>query len=229
MKTVAIDVVKRIEKEMDTDIMTLDEVASYLRVSERTVYDWVQRGELPGGKIGTSWRFRRCEVDHWVDRRLGSGAWRKNVPVSIASALVPERCTVVSLDTKQAVLEHLVCLIASAPEVGSKDVLAEAVMRREALMSTGIGSGLAVPHVRHQSISNAVMAVTVSGTDLKDYDSLDGKPVRIVAMIAAAQGQHTQHIQLLAALSRKIRESSIRRKLLRASDGEEIYQTLVIG
>jgi len=44
------------------DILTIEEVAKYLRVSERTVYDWAQKGEIPSGKIGTVWRFKKTEM-----------------------------------------------------------------------------------------------------------------------------------------------------------------------
>ena len=47
---------------MEDDILTIEEVAKYLRVSERTVYDWAQKGEIPSGKIGTVWRFKKSEV-----------------------------------------------------------------------------------------------------------------------------------------------------------------------
>jgi len=46
---------------MDDDILTIEEVAKYLRVSERTVYDWAQKGEIPSGKIGTVWRFKKAK------------------------------------------------------------------------------------------------------------------------------------------------------------------------
>lgn len=44
---------------MEDDILTIEEVAKYLRVSERTVYDWAQKGEISSGKIGTVWRFKK--------------------------------------------------------------------------------------------------------------------------------------------------------------------------
>ncbi|MDR0513057.1 MAG: helix-turn-helix domain-containing protein, partial [Treponema sp.] len=47
----------------ENDILTIDEVAKYLRVSERTVYDWAQKGEIPAGKIGTVWRFKRADLE----------------------------------------------------------------------------------------------------------------------------------------------------------------------
>ena len=56
--------------KMDGDILTIEEVAKYLRVSERTVYDWAQKGEIPAGKIGTVWRFKKSEVENWVNARL---------------------------------------------------------------------------------------------------------------------------------------------------------------
>ena len=57
---------------MPHEIMTIEEVAEYLRVSERTVYDWAQKGQLPGGKLGTTWRFKRTDIEHWVSSRLGA-------------------------------------------------------------------------------------------------------------------------------------------------------------
>ena len=55
---------------IDDPILTIDEVAKYLRVSERTVYDWAHKGEIPAGKIGTVWRFKKSEIEKWVDHRL---------------------------------------------------------------------------------------------------------------------------------------------------------------
>ena len=52
------------------DIMTVKEVADYLRVSERTIYDWATKGHIPCGKLGTTWRFKRAEIEQWVNRRL---------------------------------------------------------------------------------------------------------------------------------------------------------------
>ena len=67
---------------MDDDILTIEEVARYLRVSERTVYDWAQKGEIPSGKIGTVWRFKKSEIERWVNERLSS-----NRPANIFSVV----------------------------------------------------------------------------------------------------------------------------------------------
>jgi excisionase family DNA binding protein len=60
---------KLVEKMMtDTDgeILTLDEVAAYLKAGKRTVYRLAQKGEIPAFKLGGTWRFRRSELDAWI-------------------------------------------------------------------------------------------------------------------------------------------------------------------
>lgn len=51
----------------DGEILTLDEVAAYLRAGKRTVYRLAQNGEIPAFKVGGTWRFRRSELDRWTD------------------------------------------------------------------------------------------------------------------------------------------------------------------
>jgi len=54
---------------MMDEIMTLQDVAEYLKISDRTVYGYAQRGVLPGIKVGTAWRFRKADLDEWLDRQ----------------------------------------------------------------------------------------------------------------------------------------------------------------
>ena len=49
------------------DLMTLDEVAAYLRLSRDTVYRMAQTGNLPASKVGVQWRFRKADVDQWLE------------------------------------------------------------------------------------------------------------------------------------------------------------------
>ena len=57
---------------MNDDIMTLQDVAEYLKISVRTAYGYAQKGILPAFKVGTAWRFRKTDLDVWVEaqRRL---------------------------------------------------------------------------------------------------------------------------------------------------------------
>lgn len=51
---------------MDTDIMTIKEVAEYLKLTEKTAYRLVAEGKIPGFKVGGAWRFRKSEIDRWI-------------------------------------------------------------------------------------------------------------------------------------------------------------------
>ena len=50
-----------------TDVMTVREVAEYLKVKDRTIYRLVANREIPGFKVGGSWRFRKTEIDQWTE------------------------------------------------------------------------------------------------------------------------------------------------------------------
>ncbi len=55
---------------MPADIMTIREVADYLKLTEKTAYRLAAEGKIPGFKVGGSWRFRRDEIEAWIDRQL---------------------------------------------------------------------------------------------------------------------------------------------------------------
>ncbi|MCB9946159.1 MAG: helix-turn-helix domain-containing protein [Geminicoccaceae bacterium] len=58
---------------MDTDVMTIREVAEYLKLTEKTAYRLAAEGEIPGFKIGGSWRFRKGDIDAWIEARKQQG------------------------------------------------------------------------------------------------------------------------------------------------------------
>lgn len=55
----------------DGEILTLDEVAAYLKAGKKTVYRLAQQGEIPAFKLGGTWRFRRSELDGWIAAQIG--------------------------------------------------------------------------------------------------------------------------------------------------------------
>lgn len=54
---------------MDTDILTVKELAEYLKLNEKTAYRLAAKGQIPGFKIGGSWRFRKSEIDMWIEEQ----------------------------------------------------------------------------------------------------------------------------------------------------------------
>jgi excisionase family DNA binding protein len=53
----------------EDEILTLQDVAAYLKMAEKTLYGYAQRGIVPGIKIGSAWRFRKTDIDAWLEER----------------------------------------------------------------------------------------------------------------------------------------------------------------
>lgn len=213
------------------EIMTVQEVADFLRVSERTVYDWATHGIIPCGKLGTTWRFKRSEVEKWVDEQLSSSS-KKDVsfsPISLKDILDPAHIIIMETDSKDAALLAMLDNLDRTGAIHDKAAVTEGIFQREKLMSTGVGLGIGIPHVRMDDIHNLLMAVGVSTQDIKDYESLDGEPVQLIFMILAGKDQHTLHIKTMAAIAARLKSPVLREMLIQAKDTETIYNLLTEG
>ena len=90
--------------------------------------------------------------------------------------------------TKADALSELVDLIAERRPIPDAAVIKEKILAREELMSTGIGLGIGVPHVRLDHLKHPLAAVGISRVGIADYGSLDDQPVRIICMILVPVG-----------------------------------------
>ncbi len=204
---------------MDHEIMTIEEVAEYLRVSERTVYDWAQKGQLPCGKLGTTWRFKRSDIEGWVNQQLGAPKTSVFQGEGLLSKILsPDRVVFLEDCGKENALKTLCAALATSPLIQSEEELSEAIFKREKLMSTGIGFGIGVPHVRLPSVADVVMALGIAREPIADYQSLDEVPVQIICMVAAGSTQHPEYIRTLSVLSSRLKGESVRKALIASPD-----------
>ena len=212
---------------MESDIMTIEEVAQYLRVSEQTVYDWAQKGEIPAGKIGMAWRFKKSDITNWVNERLSANdTKRKKEDIKIKNILTPERILFIQKTEKRAALRELALSLASAPEVKKSDELVTEILKREDLMSTAIGRGIALPHVRLSSVTDLVCAVGICKTPLADFQTVDDVPVNLLFMLAASYNQQSYYLQTIAYFSARLKSTMLRAALLNASSPLDAYNLL---
>ena len=56
----------------EDEMLTIDDVAAYLKLKPQTIYKWAQTGKIPGAKFGKEWRFRRSAIEQWIDRQISS-------------------------------------------------------------------------------------------------------------------------------------------------------------
>ena len=211
----------------DDDILTLEEVAKYLRVSERTIYDCAQKGEIPAGKIRTAWRFKKSEIDKWVNDKLTMNNLNPKInPVNAQSILSLHRILFLNYSSKRDVLLAMAENLAAAPQIKNSQELSTEILKREELMSTAIGCGIAIPHVRLSSVTDLVVSVGISRVDIVNFHPLDDEPVRLVFMIAAAHNQHAYYLQALSWFSTRLKDKNLRHSLLSAKTEQEVYDLL---
>lgn len=212
---------------MEDDILTIEEVAKYLRVSDRTVYDWAQKGEIPAGKIGTVWRFKKSEVENWVNARLSSDSNKQSeMTIQVRNILSPDRIVFINHTSKHDALVELADVLGTAPQVKNSAELTQEILKREELMSTAVGKGIAIPHVRLSSITDLVMAVGVCKKPITDFQAIDEQPVNLLFMIAAAYNQHSYYLKTISHFAGKLKDNDLRNAINIATSEQEVFNLL---
>ena len=137
-----------------------------------------------------------------------------------------DRIIFLNCTSKREALLTLAENISTAPEIINPEELSTEILKREELMSTAIGLGIAIPHVRLSSVSDLVVSVGISQSDILDFQTLDDQPVRILFMIAAAYNQHAYYLQTLSFFSARLKSLELRTALLSAKTPQEVYGLL---
>lgn len=126
-----------------------------------------------------------------------------------------------STDDKYSLLETLVHLAAKSGKVKDTDSVIQKVIDREKLMSTGVGKGIALPHAKTDAVEDSVGALAILKEEI-DFDSIDGKPVKLVFLLLGQESNVGNHLRLLSIISRILNNDSFRTKLINASNQDEI-------
>jgi PTS system fructose-specific IIA component len=141
---------------------------------------------------------------------------------SVTSLLSPERVKVGLEGTdKGEIIDAVVALLDGAAGVGDLQRVREDVERREMLMSTGVGKGLALPHARSTGVSSTVAAFATTARPV-DYDAFDDQPVRLVLLLVGPDAERGTHVRLLSRVSRMMSDDAFRERLLSAPDADAV-------
>ena len=124
---------------------------------------------------------------------------------------------------KEAVINELIDLLDAKGFFTNRDGVLEAVMSRERMQSTGIGAGMAIPHGKSNDTKELVMAIGIADEPI-EFESIDGKPVKIIFLLVSPATQTGLHIQALAAISRLMMNQEFKTKLENATSAEDVYE-----
>ena len=126
---------------------------------------------------------------------------------------------------KKDALNELLDLICKDDKITNEKVFRKEIFKREKLMSTGIGYGIAIPHARHKTVTDFVMVMGRKKEGL-EYESIDDKPVKLIIMIGASDNQDKDYIKLLSRLMLRLKNKDFVKNILNADNSKEIYSLI---
>ena len=126
---------------------------------------------------------------------------------------------------KRAAIFELVDLLGERGRVSNPADLKAAVWQRESTRTTGIGHGLAIPHGKSHECERLVMAIGKPAEPI-EFQSIDGRPVGILFLLAGPPDQTGPHIKALAQVSRLMTRDTVRAEILDAPDAQTLYDLI---
>jgi len=143
------------------------------------------------------------------------------------SDLLKESTITVSLEhtDKTGIIEELLDLAEKSGKISNRAEALKAVLDREALMSTGLEKGIAIPHAKSSTASEICMALAISKEGV-DFESADGEPSHLFFFLLAPESAAGQNVQVLAQIARLSGDPSFCEALKSASTPEEAYAVI---
>lgn len=212
--------------------LTVRDAAEMFGVPEKTVYRWIEEGSIPVYRLRDQHRFSRAELLEWgtaqglslspalLHLHDAAGSSQPAIADAMERGGIHYR---VPGETKEAVLKSVVSRLPLPDEV-DQEFLYEILIAREAVGSTGIGDGIALPHVRSPIILHVEEPV-VSLCYLEhhvDFGAIDGKPVHVVFTLVTPTVR--THLFLLARLAFLLREAAFHEAVMREEPPETLLR-----
>jgi excisionase family DNA binding protein len=220
-----------------SEILTLSEVAQYLKIAEKTVLRMAHRGEIPAAKVGNQWRFLKPLIDNWLIAKMD------NVPLAAGFArliespetnLIPfarllhESFIILSLTpgAKEEVLNQLVAPLIENNLIGDRDGYVRKLLAREQMLSTAMEHGIAIPHIRNPKENPPGITLIVVGRcqEGTDFDSLDNEKTRLFFLILS--DSEALHIRVLAKISKILLKQETIDAIMNAKTEREIIDII---
>jgi excisionase family DNA binding protein len=216
-------------------VLTLLEIARYLKVSRKTIFRMLRDGRLSGFKVGKQWRFLKPVVDDWVTNKMQvlpeknlihvAATARKDIPLS---RLIGEERIVPDLrpGSKSDILKQLITPLERLGLIDDPADYLDKLLAREKMISTAVGHGVAFPHLRHPALNPVrehciVLGICPAGTSFK---ALDGKKTHLFALLSTPS--EIVHLQLLAKASLLFRKPSVMRRLIAAKTRSQVLEII---
>jgi PTS system nitrogen regulatory IIA component len=212
--------------------LTVRNVAELLNISEKSVYRWIAEGNLPAYRVSGQYRFSRSEILEWaqaqrinVNPKTFQDSEENAAPLPDLVDAIQAGGIFYRLDgsDKESILRSLVEHL-RLPEEVDRGFLLQVLLAREALGTTAVGEGVAIPHVRNPMVLQVSKPmVTVGFLDKPvEFGSLDGRLVYVLLSVVSPTVR--AHLHLLAQIAHTLRVPEVKQVLQRQGGREEILE-----
>jgi len=224
------------DKLKKNNVMTTQELAEYIKLNEKTIIKMAQKGKLPGVKIGNQWRFHLSAIDSYLqgqivkstDADLDKIIQTETEVIPLSRLVSTEQIELnMTAQNSEDVLVGLAKIAVYNKLTTQGQVLLEELTKREKMMSTAIGNGVAVPHPRNPSpvLFQKPSVLLARLTKAIDFNAPDGKRVSIFFMICAPN--EFVHLRLLAKIAKLLHGENTRERITNARKKEDIMHILL--
>jgi len=224
------------DSESAQAVMTLAEMADFLKVGHKTLMRMAQDGEIPAAKVGGQWRFLREVIEDWLERRM-QGVPKEELYqlVETAPAIVPVSRLIprelILLDvrpgSKETVLAQLLEPLQAEGLLNDPGPILEKLILRENMMSTAIAPGVAFPHPRDPQVWDLARPYVALGLcrDGTDFGALDHGKTHLFFLVCS--GKEVTHLRLMAKMALLAREKSAMQQIRQAGTVDEVVCALM--
>lgn len=206
------------------------DAAKILDVSERTIYRWIDQGLLPAYRVNEQYRFNRAELLEWatsqrinVSAEIFSEPESASTPLSTLTEALRAGGIFYRVDgtDKATVLRSVVDILRIPAEV-DREFLFQVLLARESLGSTGIGDGIAIPHVRNPVVLHiAQPSVTLCFLEHAiQFGALDNQPVNTLFTLISPTVR--SHLHILSRLAYLLRDAEMKAAVKQQASRDEI-------
>lgn len=218
------------------EVMTLSQVAEYLQLSEKTVLRMCQKGDIPGAKIASQWRFMRSVIRDWLagqmqtmpSTELAEIAQHSKTNLTIHELMRPDFVILdLKAGAKEFVLKQLVDPLIKTSFARQPQKLLNSLIERERMMTTAIGHGIAIPHPRKPIEGMFPEPAVVLGIcpEGAAFDALDDRLVHLFFVICSTKEEI--HLQLMARVSWLCRKEDVVTALSKAKSKTEVSEIII--
>lgn len=145
--------------------------------------------------------------------------------INLSDYLSKDRIIDLTSTKKDSVLKEFVYSLSAAKEITDINLFYKAILEREKIMSTGIGSGVAIPHVKIPQVKKTFVALGRKKEGI-DFDSLDGKPVYLVILVASSDKNVDELLMILAKISLLFKDAEFKKKIIEAKTARGVFELL---